>query len=174
MQVVVRERAVFERVRFVAGLLEVAVVERVGVDDQRAAGGHVLEIRLQGGGVHRNENARPISRGEDVVVGEVHLETRDARQRACRGSDLGREVGERRKIVPEHRRLAGEAIAGELHPVARVAREPDDDVIDLLDRLGAHGKRVASGATVTAPVRPATATGDCPSTVPGQSPGSSR
>ena len=73
---------------------------------------------------------------EDVVVGEVDLEPRDARQRAGRRADLGRKVGERREVVPEDRGLAREAVAGELHAVARVAGEADDDPFELLDRLG--------------------------------------
>ena len=34
-----------------------------------------------------------------------------------------------------HRRLAREAVAGELHPVAGVAREADDHAVELLDGL---------------------------------------
>ena len=51
-------------------------------------------------------------------------------------ADLGREVGERREVVPEQRRLAREAAAGQLHAVAGVAGEADDHLFQLLDGLG--------------------------------------
>ena len=76
--------------------------------------------------------------GEDVVVGEVDLEARDARERAGRRTNLGREVGERREVVPEHRGLAREPVAGELHAVTGVTREADDHSVEVLDLLGAH------------------------------------
>ena len=91
VDVVVGERAVLERVRPVAGLLQRAVVEGVGVDDDRAALRHVGEVRLERRRVHRDEHVRPVARGEDVVVGEVHLEPGDAGQRPgrARGSRRG-------------------------------------------------------------------------------------
>ena len=70
---------------------------------------------------------------EDVVVGEVELEAGDARQRAGRRADLGREVGQRREVVPDERGLAREPPTGELHPVAGVAGEPDRHLLELLD-----------------------------------------
>jgi hypothetical protein len=42
--------------------------------------------------------------------------------------DLGGEVGQRRDVVAEERRLGRELRAGELHTVAGVAREADDDL----------------------------------------------
>ena len=136
------ERAVAERVLGVAGLLQVALVERVGVDDQRAALGRSCEVRLQRRRVHRHEHVRLVARREDVVVGEVHLEAGDAGQRAGRGADLGREVRQRREVVAHHRRLAREPVARQLHAVAGIAGEPDDHTIELLDRLGAHWPRL--------------------------------
>ena len=53
-------------------------------------------------------------------------------------ADLGREVGEGREVVAERRGLAREAVAGQLHPVARVTREADDHPIELLDLLRRH------------------------------------
>ena len=85
------ERAVLDRVRLVARLLQVAVGERVGVDDQRAALRQVAEVRLQRRRVHRDEHVGPVARREDVVVGEVQLEAGDARaaSRPARGSRPG-------------------------------------------------------------------------------------
>jgi hypothetical protein len=130
------ERAVLERVGGVTGLLQVAVVERVAVDDQRPARRQVFEICAQSRGVHRDENLRRVAGGEDVVVGVVDLETGDARQRTGRSADLGWEVGQRREVVAEQRRLAREAAPGQLHAVPGVAGEADDHLFQLLDGLG--------------------------------------
>ena len=97
--------------------------------------GEVAEVHLERRRVHRHEHARLVAGREDVVVGEVDLEAGDAGERAGRRADLGREVGERREVVPEDGRLAREAVARELHPVAGVAGEADDDPFELLDGL---------------------------------------
>ena len=97
--------------------------------------GRLAQVRLQRRRVHGHEHVRRVAGREDVVVGEVDLEAGDARQRAGRRADLGREVGQRGEVVAEERRLAREAPARELHAVAGVAREADDDPIALLDRL---------------------------------------
>ena len=119
------ERAVLQRVGRVAGLLEVAVLERVLIDDQQPAGDQVLDVGLEGRRVHRDEDAGLVARGEDVVVREVDLEGGDAGERSGRGPDLGRVVGERREVVPEEGAGAREAISRQLHPVAGVAGESD-------------------------------------------------
>ena len=77
---------------------------------------------------------------QDVVVGDVDLEGRDPRQGARRGPDLGREVRQRGQVVAEQRRGVGEAVTGELHPVAGVTGEADDRPIQVDDRR-AHEKR---------------------------------
>ena len=59
----------------------------------------------------------------------------DAGQRPGRSADLGREVRQRREVVPHQRRLAREPVTGELHAVAGVAREPDDHAVESLDRF---------------------------------------
>ena len=147
MDVEVGERTVLERIRVVAGLLEVPLVESVGVGDDRSALGEVADVDLERRRVHRNEDARLITGREDVVVGEVHLEAGHAGQRSRRRADLGREVRERGEVVAEHRGLAREAIAGELHPVAGVAGEPDHDPLEGLDGLGcAHVRGIADAA----------------------------
>ena len=129
------QRAVLERVGLVADLGQVALGELVGVDDQHAARGQVGDVRLQRGRVHRDQHVRPVAGGEDVVVGEVQLERRHAGQGAGGRPDLGGEVRQRRQVVAEGRGLRGEPVAGELHAVAGVAGEPDDDPV-ALDDLG--------------------------------------
>ena len=72
------------------------------------------------------------------MVGEVKLEARDARKRPRRRPDLGREVGERGQVVPHQGGLGGHPAAGQLHPVAGIAGEPDHDRFELLDGLRGH------------------------------------
>jgi hypothetical protein len=55
------ERAVLERVAVVAGLLQVAVGERVLVDDEDPARRQVLEVRLQRRRVHGDEDVRRVA-----------------------------------------------------------------------------------------------------------------
>ena len=57
------------------------------------------------------EDARLVARGEDVVVGEVDLESRNPGQRAGGGSDLGGVVGEGGEVVTEECAGAGETIS---------------------------------------------------------------
>ena len=133
------EVVVLEGVLRVAGLGQVARGEVVGVHDDRRALGQVGEVGLERRRVHRDQHVGGVAGGQDVVVGEVHLERRHPGERALGGADLGGEVGERRQVVAEAGRLLGEAVAGELHSVARVAGEPDDHAIELLDLLVHRG-----------------------------------
>ena len=143
----VRERAVVERIRHVARLLQIALVERVGVGDDRAALCEIAEIDLERGRIHRDEHARLVARREDVVVGKVNLEAGHARKGARGCANLGREVRERREVVPEDRGLTREAVARELHPVAGVAGEPDHDPFEVLDGLRrGHDRGIADAA----------------------------
>ena len=89
----------------------------------------VLEVRLESGRVHGHEHAGLVAGRQDVVICEVDLEGGDARDRPGGGPDLGGEIGAVAEVVPEERRGAGESVAGQLHPVARVAGETDDDSI---------------------------------------------
>ncbi len=152
---VVREGVVVERVRLVARLLEVAFLEGVLVDDDRPAGFQPVQIGHQRGGVHRNEHVRFVAGRGDLVVGDVDLECRDAVDRAGRSPDLGGEVGQRRQVVAERRAHRGEAVTGELHPVAGVAREADDQVVEDVVVVGRwpidRVRHVVSPGSVSAP-----------------------
>ena len=77
-----------------------AIGEVMRVDDQRSAFGHVGEIGLEGGGVHRDEDVGTIARGQDVVIGEMELEGLDTGQRAGWRADLGLEVGNVARSLP--------------------------------------------------------------------------
>ena len=128
------ERAVAERIAGVVGLLQVARGEGVLVDDQQTALGQGGEVRLERGGVHRHERVGFVAGGENLVLGERDLEAGDAGQRTGGRADFGGEVGQRREVVAEDRGGVGEAVAGQLHAVAGVAREADRDAIPFLNR----------------------------------------
>ena len=130
---VLLERAVVERVRLVARLLQVAGVERVAVDDQRAARRQVADVRLERGRVHGHEHVRLVAGRVDLRRREADLEAGHAGQGAGRGADLGRVVGQRADVVAEDCGRARELRAGQLHAIARVARETDGYPFELLD-----------------------------------------
>ena len=125
----------------VAGLGQVALVEGVDVDQQRAARLELVELGVQRGRVHGHQHVGGVARRGDVVVGDVDLEGRHPGQGACRGTDLGRELRQRGQVVAEQGAGTGESITRELHAVTRVAREADDDPIELswCDALGGIG-----------------------------------
>lgn len=90
-----------------------------------------LRLALRGAG-SCDQHVAEIA-GVDLPVGaEVNLETRNARDGALRGADLGGIVGEGRNAVAQQRRRVREECTCELHSVARVSREPDHDVVQLL------------------------------------------
>ena len=93
------EAAVFERIGFVAGLLEALGVELVAVDDQDAAGAQVGEVGHQRGRVHRHQRVDRVAGRVNVLARKMDLESADARLGAARGANLGREVGERGDVV---------------------------------------------------------------------------
>ena len=134
--VVLLQGVVVERVRLVAGLLEVALGVGAAVGDEDAARTQVLEVGLQRGRVHGHEDVGLVARGEDVPGAEVDLVARDAGQRARGGADLGGEVGEGREVVAGDGGRLRELRADELHAVAGVADEADRDAFDLLHRPG--------------------------------------
>ena len=120
------EGVVGEGVAGVAGLREVALVEGVGVDDERPALLHPVQLVAQGGRVHGDQHVGGVARRRDVVVRDVDLEGRDAGQGPRRGPDLGRELGQGGQVVAHPGADAGEAVSCELHPVAGVSGEADD------------------------------------------------
>jgi hypothetical protein len=153
VHLVVVEGVVLERVRVVADLGEVPLGELVGVDDDGAAGLEVAQVRLERGRVHRDEHLGVVARGEDVAVGEVDLEARHARKRPGGGPDLGGVVREGRQVVAEFGGLRREAVTRELHAVAGVPCEADDDPVELPDgvhlvllmRILGHARTAAFG-----------------------------
>ena len=129
---VVGEGAVLEGVCVPPDLLEVTRGEVVGVHDDDRAGGQILQVHLERSRVHRHEHVRHVAGGDDVEVGEVELEARHPGQRALRRANLGGEIGKCGDVVAEASRLCGEAVTGQLHAVAGIAGEADDDSVELL------------------------------------------
>ncbi len=124
------EAAVLQRVGRVAHLGQVAFGEAVGVRDHRAAVGQVRQVGLEGGRVHGYQDVGLVARGQHLVIGELQLEARHAGKGSGGGADLGGEVGERGEVVAQRRGLGREPVPGELHAVAGVPGEADDDVVE--------------------------------------------
>jgi hypothetical protein len=62
-------------------------------------------------------------------------------------------VRERREVVAERRGLLGEPVTGELHSVAGVASETNDDPVELLDLLGHEERLLLFALLLLAPAR---------------------
>ena len=86
------ERGILERIRRVAGLVEVALLEGRGVDDEQPARLEVGQVHLERRRIHRDEAVETVARRVDALAAELELEARDAEQRAGRGANLGGEV----------------------------------------------------------------------------------
>ena len=67
------------------------------------------------------------------MIGDVDLERRNTCEGAGWRPDLGWELRECRQVVPEQGTRRGEPVTGELHTVAGVTGETDDDSFDFAD-----------------------------------------
>ena len=84
-------------------------------------------VHLERRRVHRDQHVGLVAGGLDRGRAEIDLEGRDAEGRALRRADLGGEIGEGREVVAGKRGRQRELPAGQLHAVAAVAGEADDD-----------------------------------------------
>ncbi len=123
-----------QRIGVVARLAQVPFGELVAVDDDGATSGQIADVGLEGRRVHRDQHVGPVPGGEDVVVGDLDLKARDPGKSALRCADLGGEVGLCGQVVAEGGRLGGEPVTGELHAVAGVAGDADDDLFEFRAR----------------------------------------
>ena len=135
------EAPVVEGALGVAGHLEVLGDEAAGVQHQGAAGLHVAEVPLEGGGVHGHQHVEVVTGGEDLGAGEVELEPGDPSQGPGRRPDLGRVVGESGQVVADQGTGVGELGPGELHPIAGITGETDDYRVQGFDFFVAGGPR---------------------------------
>src|SRR5690606_14192855 len=145
-----REAAVLEGIALVLGLLEVALGELAGVGDDQPAGLERGEVHLERGRVHRHQHIGCVAGGVDLGRAEVDLERRDAEQRALRRADLGREVRESGEVVAGERGRQRELSSGQLHAVAAVAREADDDRFGSLCLGRSFGRESCHGLVLLA------------------------
>ena len=122
-----RNIAFCKRIRQILRLCEVAFVELVLINDERATSLEVLNIRLQSGGVHRDKGVDRVARREDVVIREAQLVTGNSGQRSGGSSNLRREVGQRTDVVSERGGNIRHLRSNKLHAVAAVATETDDN-----------------------------------------------
>ena len=125
-----------------SGLAEVLLGDRVTVEDDRGPGLEPFAVGLERCGVHRHQHVAVVAGVEFPVVAEVYLKARDARNGSLRGAYFGRVVRKGRDAVSQQGRGVGKERARELHAVAGVARETDDDVLQLLHFGLFHDDRI--------------------------------
>ena len=128
----VREAAVGQRVRVVAGLGQRALVEGVEVGDDRRSALDVGHVRTEPRRVHRHEHVWGVAVRRDLVVRDVDLKRRHASERARWCPDLRWIVREGRQVVAQDRAGCREPVASQLHAITGVTGEADDHPVDLL------------------------------------------
>ena len=74
---------------------------------------------------------RTIAGGANVEVGEMRLKAGHAGDGALRRANLGRKVRQGGEVVAQLGGVGGEPVTGQLHAVAGVAGESDQDPVDL-------------------------------------------
>jgi hypothetical protein len=80
-----------------------------------------------------------------VKTSRLDLESGNAGQGPRGRADFCRKVRQRAEIVSRKRRLIGELHAGDLHSVAGITREADDDRFAIFDRFQDTGSRRLTG-----------------------------
>ena len=120
------------------GLLNRFLGQRVAVDNYGSTGFQPFSISFKSCGVHCNEHVAIVAGVGYVTATEMKLEARNTCYGALRCADFGGVVGECRDSVTHQCRGVGEECSGELHTVARVARETDNNVLQLLNILFVH------------------------------------
>ena len=126
-----------EGVLRVAGLLDGFIGEGVDVDDD---GGTLLgpfQLRLEGSGVHGDEDVAFVTGAVDMVT-HMHLIAADAGHGVVRGTDFGRIVGESGNVVAGESRCIREQCARKLHAVTRIASKSDHEVIFINNLILCH------------------------------------
>ena len=126
------QAAIFERVALVAGFLKVLVAERARIDDYQPARLDLFDIDDQRRRVEGDEHVGRIARGQDRARAEIDLKRRDAVSGADRGADFGGKIRKCLDILSGDRRRLGEAPAGQLDAVSRIAGKTNHHRIDFL------------------------------------------
>ena len=94
-----------------------------------------MKIGFERRRIHCHQHIGGVARGHDVVVGEVQLEGRDARQSSGRCPNLSGEVREGRKVIAHPGGFGGEPVTGQLHAIAGVTSKADYDPAELHNLL---------------------------------------
>ena len=113
------------------GLAQILFFEVVAVDDDGSRGRCILNLRFQRGGIHRHEHIAEVTWREHLVFTDFHLVSAHARQRTLRRANVGRIVLQRGDAVAYFGRNHRKNGAGQLHSVARIARKPNGDLVQL-------------------------------------------
>ena len=113
-------------------LLQILRTERVCVDDDGCPWLGVAVLCLQRCGVHSHEHIALVARRIYLARTDVYLETRNARERSLRGTDVSGVVGESGNAVTNGGTDRREDVSSELHTVAGVTREADYNLVQLL------------------------------------------
>ncbi|MCY1171163.1 hypothetical protein D9M73_112660 [compost metagenome] len=121
------EATIGERIGGVLCLGEVAFAKFAFVGDDQATGLQLANVHLQRRRVHRDQHVGRIASRVHSGRPEIDLEGGDAEQRALRRANFCGEIGEGREIVAGKRGGQRELPPGQLHPIARIARKPDDN-----------------------------------------------
>lgn len=115
------------------GLFQIALQERIRVEDHHGVLFDVFDVDLQGSGVHGHQDVGLVAGGVHSFGAQMYLEARYAAQGAFGRAHLGRIVREGGDAVPDECREVGEHVAYQLHAVARVAGKADDHLFQFFD-----------------------------------------
>ena len=126
------QAAVFQRIRLVAGLVQVALGKGAAVHDDHAARPQVRDLDHQRRRVHGDQQVHRVAGGLDHPGAEIDLKSGDTEGRPYRRPDFRRKVGVGGQVVAGQRRGLGELAAGELHAVAGISGKADDGRVQFL------------------------------------------
>jgi hypothetical protein len=127
----VLERAVFQGIDLIAGFMQVAVVEGVGIDDEDAARLEIFEIGLESRRVHRHQGVQIIPGRVNILAAKMDLKPGNAGQRTRRSTNLCGEVGQGADVVAEDGGGVGELGSRQLHTIAGIACEANGRRFEL-------------------------------------------
>src|SRR5207248_597488 len=69
------EGTVFQRIGLVAGFVQVARSEGIGIDNQDAALFEIPQVRFEGRGIHGNKRIKLVAGRVDLMAAEMNLES---------------------------------------------------------------------------------------------------
>ena len=110
-----------------AGQSQVFRVEAVGIGDEHTVFFQMDNVGTQCSGVHYHQDIALIAGRKDFHAAKVQLVTRYTGQCSLRRADFRREIGKCGEVVAGERGRERELSARQLHTVAAIAREADDD-----------------------------------------------